>query len=111
MKISELNKITVNDLVVIPTKSLQDFQIILSDAIERRKEQDKNELLEKFSALANEAGIVLDELLLSSPKKIPSVIKYRNPDNPSQSWTGRGRKPNWMLALIELGRDAAEFEV
>jgi DNA-binding protein H-NS len=28
--------------------------------------------------------------------------KYQNPDNPSETWTGRGRKPLWLVA--KLGR-------
>jgi len=110
MKISELNKITVDDLVVIPTKALQAFQITLEDAIERRKEQDKSEFLEKVTKMADESGVVLDEILLSPPRKMP-IIRFRNPDEPSQGWSGRGRKPNWLLALIESGRSIEEFEV
>ncbi|WP_287961779.1 H-NS histone family protein [Alcanivorax sp.] len=29
--------------------------------------------------------------------------KYRNPDNPSETWTGRGRKPRWVVAALERG--------
>ncbi len=110
MKISELNKITIDDLVIIPTKALEGFQITLNDAIERRKEKDKNEFLEKLAILADESGVVLEEILLSPPRRSPT-IRYRNPDDLSQGWSGRGRKPNWLLALIETGRTIKEFEV
>lgn len=29
----------------------------------------------------------------------PSVPKYVNPDNPSQTWSGRGRPPKWFVDL------------
>ncbi len=29
------------------------------------------------------------------------AIKYRDPDNPENTWTGRGRMPRWMTAAIE----------
>ncbi len=29
--------------------------------------------------------------------------KYRNPDNPAETWTGRGRKPRWVVAALEKG--------
>lgn len=35
--------------------------------------------------------------------------KYRNPDNPSETWTGRGVPPKWMQSLINSGRDKSEF--
>lgn len=30
--------------------------------------------------------------------------KYRNPDNPEQTWTGRGKAPLWFVAATEAGR-------
>ena len=29
--------------------------------------------------------------------------KYRNPDNPAETWTGRGRQPRWVSAALEKG--------
>jgi DNA-binding protein H-NS len=28
---------------------------------------------------------------------------HRNPDNPAQTWTGRGRKPRWLVAALDAG--------
>ena len=30
--------------------------------------------------------------------------KYRNPENPSQTWAGRGLKPKWFRAALAGGR-------
>ncbi len=30
--------------------------------------------------------------------------KYRNPDDPSQKWSGRGRRPRWVTQALEAGR-------
>lgn len=38
----------------------------------------------------------------------PSVPKYVNPDNPSQTWSGRGRPPKWFVDL--KSREAASAE-
>jgi DNA-binding protein H-NS len=36
---------------------------------------------------------------LGSKRKTYTVApKYRNPDDPSQTWTGRGRSPDWVVA-------------
>ena len=29
--------------------------------------------------------------------------KYRNPDNPAETWAGRGRKPKWVEDRLEQG--------
>ncbi|MFC0676891.1 H-NS family nucleoid-associated regulatory protein [Lysobacter korlensis] len=35
--------------------------------------------------------------------------KYRNPDNPAETWTGRGKQPRWLAAYTSQGRSADEF--
>jgi len=35
--------------------------------------------------------------------------KYRNPANPSETWSGRGRQPRWMAALVQKGKAPSEF--
>ncbi|RME59368.1 H-NS histone family protein [Candidatus Parcubacteria bacterium] len=30
--------------------------------------------------------------------------KYRNPDNPAETWTGRGRKPKWVEEALNQGK-------
>ena len=29
--------------------------------------------------------------------------RYRNPDNPAETWSGRGPQPSWVTALRERG--------
>jgi DNA-binding protein H-NS len=38
-------------------------------------------------------------------------IRYRNPDNFSDTWTGRGRKPKWVEALLESGKTLEDIEI
>jgi len=35
--------------------------------------------------------------------------KYRNPDKRSETWTGRGRTPLWMGALLKKGKKPDDF--
>jgi len=35
--------------------------------------------------------------------------KYYNPDNRTETWSGRGKPPAWMRVLIEAGHDKSEF--
>jgi DNA-binding protein H-NS len=35
--------------------------------------------------------------------------KYANPDDPSQTWTGRGRGPNWLVAKMRKGAKLQQF--
>jgi DNA-binding protein H-NS len=35
--------------------------------------------------------------------------KYRNPDNPEETWHGRGPWPDWFKELMDAGRQKKEF--
>jgi DNA-binding protein H-NS len=37
--------------------------------------------------------------------------KYRNPENPSETWAGRGVKPRWMQALLARGKSMDDFKI
>ena len=55
------------------------------EALETRKQQ----LLELFNTEVS-VNIVQRRTRKVGPPK------YRNPNNPEQTWTGRGKRPNWM---------------
>jgi DNA-binding protein H-NS len=37
--------------------------------------------------------------------------KYRNPENPEETWAGRGRKPKWVEAALSKGRSLSDLEI
>jgi DNA-binding protein H-NS len=37
--------------------------------------------------------------------------KYRNPDNPSETWAGRGLKPRWLTAALKSGKKIEQFAI
>ncbi|MEN5355897.1 MULTISPECIES: H-NS family nucleoid-associated regulatory protein [Stenotrophomonas maltophilia group] len=45
-----------------------------------------------------------------SARKLGKVApKYRNPANPEETWTGRGRQPKWMALLVAKGALPQDF--
>ena len=54
-------------------------------------------------AYAEKAGFRLEELFGKRGSKGSGVAKYRNPKDASQTWTGRGRKPNWLVDAVKKG--------
>jgi len=107
-----LSKINTEDLTKIPLKELVAFQAKLNKAIELRREEEKQEIYQKINALASESGFSLSELMTHKPaKKTPAVIRYRNPNNKNEGWTGKGRKPKWLTDLLDAGKKLEEFSV
>lgn len=43
--------------------------------------------------------------------KVKGEAKYENPDNPSQTWTGQGREPNWYKEWISSGKPLEKLEI
>src|SRR6202043_2217027 len=42
----------------------------------------------------------------------PTVLpKFRNPDNKSETWTGRGKKPRWLSARPKSGKQIEGFRI
>jgi DNA-binding protein H-NS len=37
--------------------------------------------------------------------------KYRNPDNPAETWAGRGLKPRWLAAALKTGKKLEQFSI
>lgn len=45
-------------------------------------------------------------------RKYPQVFpKYRNPEEPSETWSGRGKQPRWLAAALKTGRTIEEFVI
>jgi DNA-binding protein H-NS len=44
-------------------------------------------------------------------RKYPRVLpKYRNPQT-SETWSGRGKQPRWLVAAIKTGGKIEDFEI
>jgi DNA-binding protein H-NS len=37
--------------------------------------------------------------------------KYRNPENPAETWAGRGLKPRWLAAAMKAGKKLEDFSI
>lgn len=37
--------------------------------------------------------------------------KYRNPENPVETWAGRGLKPRWLAAALKSGKKLDDFVI
>jgi len=43
-----------------------------------------------------------------APKGEP---RYRDPANPFNTWSGRGKRPDWLRAYLEQGAQLSDFEI
>ena len=91
---NSLDKMSYSELATLRTQI--DGMMVEKQAAERTA------LRQKLSDMAKEHGLSLDEVFGKARKGKGSVaVKYRDPKNPGNTWTGRGRMPRRMVAATK----------
>jgi DNA-binding protein H-NS len=92
-------------------KELKDLQSQVAKAIASFEDRKKKEALSELEDRARSLGFSLAELTGAtiSRKRAPASAKYANPANPSDTWSGRGRKPRWFEAALNAGKSPEDL--
>jgi DNA-binding protein H-NS len=96
----------------IQNKSQEELLALIAEAqtqLEILRRSERKEVIAQIKELAVSIGVTVDihETSKATSAKIPA--KFSNPDNPSQTWTGRGMAPKWLKDLVEKGHNKDEF--
>jgi DNA-binding protein H-NS len=66
----------------------------------------------RVEKLALEERLRMLKAPISVRRSYPPVsAKYQNPDRPSETWSGRGKQPRWLVAQIKSGKRIDEFRI
>jgi DNA-binding protein H-NS len=95
------------DLMNNTTDELKNFINVINEAISLKREIEKKQLYNHIQQLAEQGGFKIEELLIKPSKSVD--IKYRDAENPSLTWTGRGKKPAWLQKKIDEGHNINDF--
>jgi DNA-binding protein H-NS len=105
--------VTMADL---SNKTPAELQTIIAEAkaqLEAIQRSKHKEIIAKIKELAESIGVTVDiHEDEKKARKAAGVIvpaKYRNPNDSTKTWTGRGMTPKWLQALIAEGRNKDEF--
>lgn len=95
-------------MIDLDTLSLDDLKKLQKDvkaAITNFETRELKRRLEKVEAFAREQGLTQADLALLLQKKARRVSagKFANPEDPSQTWTGLGRRPQWFVDATARG--------
>ena len=100
-----------NDSIDIDSLSLKELTVLLNEveaAIPEKKKTEIVDLRAKLEAVAAEAGYTLTEVVGGRAGKRGATagngtvaVKYRNPDNPAETWSGRGRTARWLAEKLK----------
>jgi DNA-binding protein H-NS len=114
-KVQKMATVNVDKLSL---KELVDLEAKVKKAIALARDRERTDLKKKMADLAETHGFSVSELFGAArgrggPGKSKSVgvAKYANPENKADTWTGRGRKPNWLVDRLKKGAKIADFEI
>lgn len=99
-RVSGLEKMAIDELVAL--------RAAVETAIAQRQAGERAALKQQLAELARAQGFSLEDLVAGSNKRGPAPVKYRDPKNPLNTWTGRGRTPRWLVAAMKGGRAKKE---
>ncbi len=101
------------DLNSMELPELKKLEKDVKKAINGFEERKRKAALAEVDAVARQHGFTIDQLLDAAPAKARKTIapKYANPADKSQTWTGRGRKPKWVVAALNSGKSLDDLAI
>jgi DNA-binding protein H-NS len=98
-----------NGLEKLTFAELSEMEAQIERLKAQRQNTERNALRQQLIDMARQHGFEIHELFGKGRKGKGSVApKYRDPKNPENTWTGRGRMPRWLAAATKGGRAKKE---
>jgi len=98
------------DLELMSVEELWELRSKINSALESRITAEKTKLERRLQEL--QSSDVSNESVHRERRPYPKVFpKYRNPERPAETWSGRGKKPRWLTAQIKSGRKIDDFRI
>lgn len=94
---------TTVDLNSMSLDALKKLRKDVDSAIKNYEERKKKAALAELEAKAAELGFTLNDLTGGGRSRKVNPPKYRHPENPELTWSGRGRQPEWYKELTGAG--------
>ncbi len=107
--------------MAVDIKNLNHNQLneLISKAQSRQNELHKEKVVklrEKIHAMIKAEGYAFEDIFGGTRGKTkragaPVAPKYRNPSNPEQTWSGRGKRPHWFNDALKAGKKEKDLAI
>lgn len=111
---------TTPDLSALTKSELEALQRQVQEALSKSEARRRQDAIEAVERAVRDYDFTMQEFLSfasgtklkrSSGRKGAAAAKFRNPENPNETWSGRGRRPQWFKAQLEAGRSEDDLRV
>ena len=98
---------------------LLQLQSDVEKQIRARQKQETHSLASLVQERAQQIGVSVDEVWASIGKKPAKssagkgsvAPKFANPAQPSETWSGRGRRPLWFIDAVNSGHAPEQMQI
>jgi DNA-binding protein H-NS len=106
--------------IAVDIKSLNHSQLndLINKAQLRQNEMRKEKVVklrEKINSLIKAEGYTFEDVFGTTRKTKRAgakvAPKYRNPANPTQTWSGRGKRPHWFNDALKAGKKEKDLAI
>jgi DNA-binding protein H-NS len=97
-------------LMEMPLDGLWDLHESIITILASKLETQKSEIEDRLRQLRADAAP--EHVLKPSRRPYPAVSpKFRNPAQLDQTWSGRGKRPRWVIELLNAGMSIRDFQI
>lgn len=110
-----MSKVDLTGFTVAELRALSEE---VKNQLAKAEEDERRQAFEAIVEAAKKVGLAPKDLLRryghdgpapAAPKEA-SAAAYRNPENPAETWAGRGRKPRWVNEWLESGKSLDDLQ-
>ena len=103
------------DISNLSVEELKRLQVEAELLIASKKDQAIEDAYSQIMNIADNVGLSIEQILEFGAQKRKKTTRkaveprYRSKSNPSDTWTGRGKQPRWLVAELEKGATLEDF--
>jgi DNA-binding protein H-NS len=99
------------DLDALSKAELEALRHQVAEALAKADIRRRRKALAAARRAVEEFGLTLEEVLaFASETQRPRAVRFRNPENPQQTWSGRGRRPTWFVRQLAAGKSPDDLQ-
>lgn len=100
-----------NPLQELSFDQLLTQKLAIEDELARRSDTELAFLKEKLTLIAQFRGVDLEEVLKEPKRKREVKVRYVNPENPGETWSGMGKPKKWLQEKLDAGARLEDFAI
>jgi len=105
------------DFTQLSDEAIHDVIARAQSELDSRHQARLAQVQDKIKGLAESIGMTPEEVVLKMPRSHRAKagnkkeVHFRNPENHAETWTGRGKRPNWLVRALSTGAELDSFRL